>query len=101
MNKLPKDKASGSDNIINKVLCIVTLIILKDLVQAVIDYLNTGLPNGLKESFTFVLQKEGKKDYLLPGTYKPIALKNILAKLAEKVIIILIIKKVKAELLLI
>ena len=67
--------------------------------QAIINYLATGLPDGLKELFIFVLWKEGKKDYLLLGAYRPIALKNILIKLAKKVITTHIIKEAETELL--
>ncbi|KAF2177767.1 hypothetical protein K469DRAFT_517512, partial [Zopfia rhizophila CBS 207.26] len=37
-----------------------------------------------KESITIALRKEGKKDYSLPGSYRPIALENTLAKVIEK-----------------
>ena len=90
----------GLDNITNKVIYIIAPLILKELAQAVIKYLIIGLPKGLKESFTLILKKEEKKDYLLPGTYRPIALKNTLIKLAEKVLTIHIIRKVEAEILL-
>ena len=33
-----------------------------------------------------VLWKEGKADYLVPGSYRPIALKNTLSKILERVI---------------
>jgi len=35
---------------------------------------------------TFILYKEGKVDYLLLGSYRPIALKNTLSKILERVI---------------
>jgi len=35
---------------------------------------------------TVVLRKEGKVDYLIPGSYRPIALENTLSKILEKVI---------------
>jgi hypothetical protein len=35
---------------------------------------------------TFVLRKEGKADYSLPGSYRPIALENTLSKILERVI---------------
>jgi hypothetical protein len=35
---------------------------------------------------TVILQKEGKADYLIPGSYRPIALENTLSKILEKVI---------------
>ena len=34
----------------------------------------------------FILYKKGKADYLFPGSYRPIALKNTLSKILEKVI---------------
>ena len=34
----------------------------------------------------FILYKEGKADYLLPGSYRPIALENTLSKILERVI---------------
>jgi len=33
-----------------------------------------------------ILRKEGKADYLIPGSYRPITLKNTLSKILEKVI---------------
>ena len=42
------------------------------------------LPSSYKESITIVLRKEGKKDYSLPGSYRPISLENALAKVVEK-----------------
>ena len=47
-----------------------------------------------------MLKKEEKKDYLLLGAYRPIALENILVKLAEKILIIYIIGKAEAKILL-
>ena len=35
---------------------------------------------------TVVLRKKGKVDYLIPGSYRPIALENTLSKVLEKVI---------------
>jgi len=35
---------------------------------------------------TVVLQKEGKADYLVPGSYRPITLENTLSKILERVI---------------
>ena len=62
--------------------------------------LATGLSKGLKKLFTLMLKKKGKKNYVLPSTYRPIALKNTLVKLAKKVLIIHIIEKAEAETLL-
>jgi len=35
---------------------------------------------------TVILRKKGKADYLIPGSYCPIALENTLSKILEKVI---------------
>jgi hypothetical protein len=35
---------------------------------------------------TVVLRKEGKADYSIPGSYRPIALENTLSKILKKVI---------------
>jgi hypothetical protein len=44
------------------------------------------LPSRFRESITIALRKEGKKDYSLPGSYRPIALENTLTKVVEKII---------------
>ena len=36
---------------------------------------------------TVILYKEGKADYLLLGSYRPIALENTLSKILERVIV--------------
>ena len=36
---------------------------------------------------TFILRKEGKVDYLLLGSYRPIALENTLSKILERVVV--------------
>ena len=88
------------DNIINKVICVVVPLILKELAQIIIKYLVIGLSKGLKELFTFILKKKEKKNYLLLDIYKLITLKNTLVKLAEKILTIYIVRKAEAEILL-
>jgi hypothetical protein len=44
------------------------------------------LPPKFKESTTIVLRKDGKKDYSLLSSYRPIALENTLAKILEKAV---------------
>ena len=66
----------------------------------IIKYLIIDLFKELKKSFTLILKKEEKKNYLLLNAYRPIVLKNILVKLAKKILTIRIIGKVKAETLL-
>jgi hypothetical protein len=36
---------------------------------------------------TYILCKEGKVDYLLPGSYRPIILENTLNKILERVVV--------------
>ena len=43
-------------------------------------------PSQFQKSTTLALRKEGKKDYSLPTSYRPIALENTLAKVLEKVL---------------
>jgi hypothetical protein len=47
-------------------------------------FVSSTLPKSYKESTTIALRKEGKKDYSLPRSYRPIALENTLAKVVEK-----------------
>jgi len=47
-----------------------------------------------------ILRKEGKVDYLIPGSYRPIALKNTLSKILEKVIVDYIVDIVEEHALL-
>ena len=100
INRLLKNRAPGLNSIINKVIYIVTPLILKELAQAVIKYLIIGFSRELKKLFTLVLRKEEKKNYLLLSAYRFIALENILIKLAEKVLTIYIVRKVKVKILL-
>ena len=44
---------------------------------------------------TSILQKEGKADYLVLGSYRPIALENTLSKILERVIADCIINTAK------
>ena len=100
INKLLKNRAPGPDNIINKVIRVVAPLILKKLAQIVIKYLVISLSKELKKLFTLILKKKEKKNYLLPGTYKPIVLKNISVKLAKKILARSIVGKVEVEILL-
>jgi len=87
IRSLLNGKALGPDGIPNKVLKMVTPVIIKDLVKAASHYFANGtILESLKESITVVLRKEGKKNYSLLGSYRPIALKNTLVKVLEKYI---------------
>ena len=85
--KLPNGKAAGPDGISNELLKLIAPDIKEDLAQAISKLFSTGsLPPTLKESTTVVLRKERRDDYSLPTSYRPIALENSLAKLAEKIV---------------
>jgi len=82
---LPNNKAPGPDGIPNEVLKALEPTIDQGLAHAMSTALAGGsLPYRYKESTTIVLRKEGKKDYSLPSSYRPIALENTLAKVIEK-----------------
>lgn len=85
--KLPNRKSPGPDGIPNEILKIVVPHIREDLAQAISNCLAAGaIPARLKDSITVTLRKEAKPDYSLPGSYRPIALENTLAKVIEKVV---------------
>ena len=87
LKKLPNGKAPGPDGIPNEALKTVCPEISQRLAEAISRQLTAGtLPNSLKESTTVVLRKKQKKDYSLPGSYRPIALENSLTKLVEKIV---------------
>ena len=44
-------------------------------------------PIAFRETLTVVLRKEGKADYSLLSSYRPIALENTLGKVLEKLVI--------------
>jgi hypothetical protein len=84
---LPSGKAAGLDGIPNEVLKALAPDIKEDLARAISELFSKGsLPSTYKESLTAVLRKEQKDDYSLPGSYRPIALQNSLAKLVEKIV---------------
>ena len=77
------------------------LVISQDFAQAISDYLvGRSLPLRYKESTIVVLWKDGKKDYSLLDSYYPIAFKNTLAKVIEKILVDYISNVAKGHLLL-
>ncbi len=101
IKSLPNGKAPRPNNILNKVLKVIVLVITKDLAKAAsYSFINGIILKSLKESITVVLHKEGKKDYSLLSSYRLIALKNMLAKVLEKHIANIISKAVKEHRLL-
>jgi Reverse transcriptase (RNA-dependent DNA polymerase)/Endonuclease-reverse transcriptase len=85
IHSLPNNKTPGPDEIPNEVLKILGPTIEQDLARAISKAFAEGsLPARFNESTTVALRKEGKGDYTLTGSYRPIALENTLAKLVEK-----------------
>ena len=87
LRKLPNGKAPGPDRIPNEAWKEIPKTIRKELTETITGILSSGeLPASFKESTIMALRKEKKKDYLLLGSYRLIALKNIIAKIVEKII---------------
>ena len=75
------------DRILNKALKTYRLLIAPWLIDIARAYFVIGYYLRLGRAIiTFILRKEGKADYLLLGSYRPIALENTLSKILEKVI---------------
>ena len=87
LNHLPCGRAPGPDRIPNEILKALGPFIAKGVALGINKILAKGeFPASFRESTTITLRKEGKKDYTLPGSYRPIALENTLAKIVEKVL---------------
>jgi hypothetical protein len=87
IKKLPNNKASGPDGISNKVIKHLRSLIQADLAVAISRHFAAGtLPASYRKSTTIALWKKGKKDYIIPGSYRLIVLENTLVKLVEKVL---------------
>jgi len=77
----------GLDGILNKAVKTCGLLIVPWLTDVARAYFAIGYYPRLRRSITTViLQKEGKVDYLILGSYRPITLENTLSKILEKVI---------------
>jgi hypothetical protein len=84
---LPKGRAPGPDGVPNEILQQLAPDIAEGLAHAISGCLQRGeMPQAYRDSIIIVLRKEGKKDYSLLGSYRPIALENTLAKVMEKVL---------------
>src|SRR5436190_3153370 len=85
IGQLPNGKTPGPDRIPNEVLKMLADDIAEGLAQGISRSFASGeLPDRLKESTTIAIRKDGNRDYSLPGSYRPIALENTIAKIAEK-----------------
>ena len=86
----------GLDRIPNKALKTYRLLIVPWLTDIARACFIIGYYPRLKRSImTVVLRKEGKADYLILGSYRPIALKNTLSKILERVIADLMVDMVE------
>ena len=87
LGALPSSKAPGPDRIPNEVLKALAPEISKGIAQGISRiFAGEAQPPQFRESITLALRKEGRKDYSLPTSYRPIALENTLAKVLEKVL---------------
>ena len=87
ISRLLNNIALGLDGILNEALKAYRPLIAPWLADVARAYFVIGYYPRLGRAITtFVLRKEGKADYLLPGSYRPIALENTLSKILERVI---------------
>ena len=78
----------GLDRILNKALKTYGPLIVLWLADIARVYFAIGYFLRLRRAIIIVvLHKEGKADYLLLGSYRPIALENTLSKILERVIV--------------
>jgi len=87
ISRLLNNIAPGLDGIPNKALKTYGPLIVPWLADVARACFTIGYYPRLRRFMTtVVLWKEGKVDYLIPGSYCPIALENTLSKILEKVI---------------
>ena len=85
---MPNRKAPGLDGIQNEVLKAARKVLALAIAGIFSTYLEIGyFPTVFRETLTVVLRKEGKADYSLLSSYRPIALENTLGKVLEKLVI--------------
>jgi len=87
ISRLLNNTALGLDGIPNEALKTCGPLIAPWLADVARACFAIGYYPRLRRSITtVVLRKEGKVDYLIPESYRPIALENTLSKILEKVI---------------
>src|SRR6266567_2851544 len=87
ISRLLNNIVLGLDRIPNKALKTYSPLIAPWLADVARAYFAIGYYPRLKRAITtVVLRKEGKADYLLPGSYHPIALENTLSKILKRII---------------
>ena len=88
IRKLPTSKAAGPDGIPNKAIKAASEAVAIPLANAATTYLlKSNLLECYKDIIIVILRKVNKKDYSLLGSYRPIALKNTLGKILEKIVV--------------
>jgi len=87
ISRLLNNIVLGLNRILNKALKTYRLLIAPWLIDIARVCFTIGYYPRLRRSImTVILRKEGKADYLILGSYCPIALENTLSKILEKVI---------------
>jgi len=80
-------KAPGPDGIPNRALQLAATWIKPHLSAIFNQSLNLGYcPQHFRESTTVVLRKQGKDNYTIPGSYRPIGLLNTMGKIMDAII---------------
>ena len=96
LEKLFNKKALGLDKIANKVLKEVYKELVPYLVKVFTAVVHLRYYPKIKKSIiTVALYKDGKVDYSLINSYRPITLKNTIVKVYKKLLAILISQKAK------
>ena len=96
LEKLPNGKALGLDKIANKVLKKV----YKELAPYLTEMFTAAVhlryyPKIRKSITTVALYKDGKVNYSLTNSYRPITLENTIVKIYKKLLVTLISQKAK------
>ncbi|KAJ6436839.1 reverse transcriptase [Purpureocillium lavendulum] len=80
-------KAPGPDGIVNRALQIASPWIRQHLTRIFNQSLSLGYcPQHFRNSTTIVIRKQGKDDYTIPKSYRPIALLNTIGKVMDAII---------------
>ena len=88
ISRLLNNIALGLDKILNKALKTYRLLIIPQLIDIAKVYFIIGYYLRLRRAIIMViLYKEGKVDYLILGSYCPIALENTLSKVLKRVVV--------------
>ena len=91
----------GLDGILNKAIKAILKAIATPLINAATTYLfKNNLLECCKDTIIVILQKANKKDYSLLRSYRPVALKNTLGKILEKIVVKHIQEAIEAQRLL-